>query len=312
MKIEKPSYYIKLNMVQCPRLVSINGIELERDFSRSNTHAEYPINPYIKNGENSFELVVGEQDFMKEKTGGNSKCVVNLLVRGYVGNDKVEYNITDIVYTPNYSGDAQDLYKQSSKSGKFSFGTGGEIIESTGSPDFEVEDITLAPIYMNGAGATFRRSFDAVVPFPEWEFFKGEKIFETPMARENYSENKTLVLGLVSDIRGVLETRDLERILPLFELRSKELDLAFYKEKGETLRELRRSLEVIFNKKFPMSEMKEPKYLQLLVSYDGKLVSIVNGGNMTGTVYYRDTETDTFTFYTIWWMKKDGKWIVAR
>jgi len=52
--------------------------------------------------------------------------------------------------------------------------------------------------------------------------------------------------------------------------------------------------------------------MQLVISYSGKLVTLVNAGTGNGTVMFYDKELDTNTFYDIVWMKKDGQWIIAR
>lgn len=310
MKIEKPQYYVKLNMVGCPRIVTINGVEVESDFDGGTNLTEYPINHLIRNGENSIELAVGEKDFVLEAQTKDTICEIKVLLRGKYKSKSVEYLLTNIKFTANYTGNLHDLISSSMPSGKYSLGENNQIFLSS-SHDFEIGDIQFGPEYNEGAGQTMVRSFTADVPFDDWAFFSGEKIYSLPLTDEEYEKANSEIYDLVVEVRKVFEARNLEAILPLFEMRSKEIDQAFYKASGTTASELKKGLEYVIKNDFPLIEQGEDT-MELSVSYDGKLVSKVDAENMTGTVLFRDTNTGTYTAYTIYWMKKDGKWIIAR
>ena len=311
MKIEKPSYYIKLNMVNCPRLLTVNGIEIERDFAGDTSYGEYPINHYIKNGENSVEFLVGEKDYMLENVNENSKGIVEVRVRGKINGQGVDYKVADINYSPNYTGDVKDLYASSMASGAYSFENNNEVKLNSKSPDFSVGDITLAPLYYEGAGHIFRRTFTVSVPFPEWSFFSAEKVFDIPYSEAQYDKYESQLLPELRSLESLFAKKDLNSILPKFELRSKEVDMAFYKEPGTTQSELKVGLENVFNNEFYLEPI-EDEYLQLLISYDGRLSALLNAADMAGSIIYRDGDGGGYTFYSIYWMKKDGKWVIAR
>ncbi|VUD69415.1 hypothetical protein TDB9533_04782 [Thalassocella blandensis] len=310
MKIDKPSYFVKLNMTNCPRMIVVNGIEIEQDFEGSSNYSEYPINHYIKNGENKFELLVGEKDYMEDTTTTSSQCSAEIRVRGSVRGEKVDYKITDITYTPNYTENIKDLYKKSASAGSFIFSKENTVLGASHESDFAVSEISLGEIYFDGVGATFGRTFTVSVPFGRWAFFDADQTFEIPY-EEKYEDYKSAVAKLVVDLEKVFDSRDVNKILPLFESRSKEIDDAFYKQKGETQMELKKSLEFVFQNDFPLKAFDEST-MELVISYDGRLATLVDAGNMIGTIYFRDTEAETYTSYTVYWMKKDGKWIIAR
>lgn len=310
MKIEKPQYYVKLNMVGCPRIVTVNGFEIESDFDGSTNLTEYPINHLIKNGENSIELAVGEKDFVLESQTKESMCEIKVLLKGKSGNKEVEYTLTNIKFTANYTSNPFDLVSESMSAGSFSLGEDNQI--SMDAPHyFEVGDIRFDPEYNEGAGKTMVRSFTAEVPFDEWAFFSGDKIYDLPFSDEEYERANSEIYNLTVDVRKVFESRDLDKILPLFEMRSSEIDKAFYKDPGSTISELEAGIRYIIKNDFPIVEQDDDT-MELSVSYDGKLVSKVDAENMAGTVMFRDTNSGTYTAYTIYWMKKDGKWIIAR
>ncbi len=311
MKIEKPNYFLKLEMAKCPRVIAVNGIELERDFSSASNYSEYPINHYIRNGKNTLEFMVGEEQYMKGNTDNTSSCKAEIRVRGLINGKKAEYKITDIVYSPNYTDKKSDLFEKSMASGSYSYSGLSETVRNDDSIDFSTGAIKLGTIYFNGVGDNFQRDFTANVPFPEWMFFNGDTINTHPINDDIYYDLKKEIIPITQKMWDLFESKEIDKILPHFEKRSAEIDQAFYKEPGTTQGELQRSIENNYKQNYPLLR-KDDKKMQLVLTFSGKLVTLVNAGTMSGTVLFLDEETDILTFYTIYWMKKDGKWIIAR
>lgn len=312
MLIDKPSYYLKLNMNNCIRVVAVNGFRLDYSWERgSNINAEVPINHVIKNGENYLELMVPPEDFFEDESDKILTCEVQVRVKGSVNSQSVDYKVTDLIFTPDFSqADESGLYKLSAQAGRFSFKNQGETL-----PDEKghvvVGNITnKGNVYGQGTDV-LHRTFTAQIPFAEWAFFKGDKVFEFPNTEEKYDELEAIVWPKVEKLRDIFATKDIDKILPLFEMRSKEYDLAFYREPGQTLSELRNSLESVFESNLPMDRVPNEE-MQMFVSYDARLVKIANAGSGNGTVLYYVEAADMYRSYDVYWMRKDGKWIIAR
>ena len=313
MNIEQPNYYIKLHMQDCVRIVTVNGFEIERDFAGDNSSAEIPINHLIKNGDNYFELMVPGQEYFEEEWSSNSNCAVEVRVSGTVNGEYIDYKVADIDFSADYSTPSTNLTKNSMVSGAYQFNNGKTVLADH-AQDSVVSDIKLLPNYINGLDGVFQRSFVANVPFPKWFFFDGDELFNGyhPLANdEQYDKADAIVWPKVQELWDLFEAKDLDKILPLFEFRSKEYDQAYYRESGNTLAQLKNSLENVYASNYPIDRV-DNKQMQLVVSFANNLVTIVNAGTNNGTVMFYDHESDSNTFYDIYWMQKDGEWIIAR
>lgn len=312
MKIEQPNYYIKLNMQGCQRIVTVNGFEVESDFDGYSSAAEIPINHLIKNGKNYFELMVPDQETV-EDWSKNSHCAVEVRVSGRVSSEPVDYKVADIVFSADYSPPSSNLTKNSMTTGNYQF-VNGETVLTDNALDSILSDIKSLPAYEQGMDGVFQRSFIANVPFPKWAFFDGDILFDGyhPLqSDEQYDKAKVVLWPKVEELWDLFESKDLDKILPLFEFRSKEYDQAFYREPGNTLKQLKNSLENVYDSNYPIDRVKN-KQMQLVVSFANNLVTIVNAGTYNGTVMFYDYKSDSNTFYTVYWMHKDGEWIIAR
>ncbi len=313
MNIEKPNYYIKLHMQDCVRIVTVNGFEIERDFSADSSAAEIPINHLIKNGDNYFELMVPGQDYIEEEWSSDSNCAVEVRVSGTVSGEHIDYKVADIDFSADYSAPSTSLTKNSMISGAYQFNNGKTVLADH-AQDSVVSDIKSLPNYVEGLDGVFQRSFIANVPFPQWAFFDGDKLFDGyhPIdSEDDYDKAEAVVWPKVEELWDLFEAKELDKILPLFEFRSKEYDQAFYREPGSTLDQLKNSLENVYDSKYPLNR-KENENMQMLVSFSNNLVTIVNAATYNGTVMFYDYESNSNTFYTVYWMQKDGEWIIAR
>jgi hypothetical protein len=82
MQIEQPEYILQLDMHSFPRVLVINGVIIEKDMSgRGSSSSQFPINHWIKNGENTFELHYGPEKFIKKRTNENSRCYASVWVK---------------------------------------------------------------------------------------------------------------------------------------------------------------------------------------------------------------------------------------
>ena len=123
---------------------------------------------------------------------------------------------------------------------------------------------------------------------------------------------RALIQKEIDKAVAIFDTRDIDKILPMFEMRSKEIDQAFYKETGTTQGEIRHSLDVVLNERKLPQKITDRDTFQFVASLDGRLLSRVDAGSMAGSIFFRDEETQTSTVYTIYWMRKNGEWIIAR
>jgi hypothetical protein len=300
-------------MQSCVRIVTVNGFEVESDFDGYSSAAEIPINHLIKNGDNYFELMVPNQEDIEEDWSANSSCAVEVRVSGNIDDEDVDYKVADIIFSADYTASGSNLTKNSMATGSYQF-INGETVLTNGSLDSIISDIKALAAYENGMDGVFQRSFVANVPFPKWAFFEGEALFEgyhPVKSDEQYHKAKAIIWPKVEKLWDLFEAKDIDKILPLFAFRSKEYDQAFYREPGNTLAQLKNSLENVYASNYPIDRV-DNKQMQMVVTFANNLVTIVNAGTYNGTVMFYDHESDSNTFYDVYWMQKDGEWIIAR
>ena len=310
IKIDNPSYYIKYNTNSTSFMFAINGFVLKEEWGGDKNNYDEPINHLIRNGQNTIQLVTATEEDVKEYLDENFSLTIEVRVKGTVKDQAVDYLVTNMVYSPNFTDDITDLHKNSAPAGSFAFGEDNMLTNGNG---FNVSDITQGGTYYVGTGPSFERTFEAIVDFPEWAFFQGDKIISLPWYTEKEAiEYMALIQKEIDKAVAIFDTRNIDQILPMFEMRSKEIDQAFYKELGTTQDEIRYSLDVVLNERnLPQGFVSDDSF-QFVTSLDGRLLSRVDAGNMAGTIFFDDEETGTSTSYTIYWMRKNGEWIIAR
>jgi hypothetical protein len=222
----------------------------------------------------------------------------------------VKHKIADLSYKPNYEIPLSDRYNDSMPAGNYIYNEDvPKITQDNG--DFRISIVKADSDKFDQKGNRIYRTFTADVPFPEWAFFSAEKTFEYPMTSEKFAEMNAKTWPMIIKLWDLFESKKLDKILPLFEKRSKELDIAYYREPGYSLESFEHDLKNVYKKGYPLDRLDNDN-MQLVVAYNEKLVTMVNAGSGNGTVMFYDKTDNTNTFFNVIWMKKDGKWIIIR
>lgn len=310
MKIAEPEYYVKLDMHSCPRTVIINGVIIEDNPDGYSSSTEFPVNHWIRDGENTLELFMLSDEDMDEDVNETSRCNASVWVKGLVNGEEQNHKVVDLNYTPNLRLPQKDRYKSSLPAGTYQL-TGVNPTLSDKHRDLTIGEIKTGEDYFNAGGTKFYRNFTANVPFPEWSFFTAEKIFSYPLNEDKFLALEKVVWPKLVKIWDMFENKEIDKILPLFETRSQELDLAFYRKPGDSLKSFEMDLKNVYKKGLPFDRRADDE-MQLVISYNEKLVTMVNAATQQGSVMFYEKESDSVTFFDIVWMKKDGKWSIIR
>ena len=310
MQIIEPEYYVKLDMHSCPRTVIVNGVIIEDNPDGYSSASELPINHWIRNGENTLELFLLSDQDMEEEVNETSKCNISVWVKGIKGDEVINHKIADIIYKPNLKIDQNERYKSSIESGSYKV-NGENPTPVDSNSDITIGEIKTGDDYYEDGGITITRSFTASVSFPEWAFFSAETIPFYPYSEEKYKKLKENMWPMMVELWDMFENKEIDKILPLFESRSKELDIAYYRSPGYSIKSFETDLRNIYKSGYPLNR-KESDHMQLLVNYNEKLITIVNAANATGSIMFYDKESDSNMFFDVVWMKKNNQWIIAR
>jgi hypothetical protein len=305
----KPLFTLRLDIERCAHAVYVNGGLVDHNFDKDPLHSEFPINQWLRSGKNEIEI------YMAKWTGHPDECSVKAEVRlqnanGNAGAKPLLSLVHDARLAP-----ANDLTQGSSPS--------GTVESSTGVPS-QHGDVRVGPPSVGrqrGRGSQIHvlaRSFDVKLGFPEWAFLRGEKQLKD-YEFENDEQLKPAYDAVFAAHRRVwqlLAKRDVEGFLNACEERSREVDIAYYLEPGETRAGLRTQLA---------SAMKDPEYeLSTLdlepgerwgytVGSKGTLVALT-GGERASTLfrYVRKDGTPFSLIFPVFFRKEKDQYIITR
>jgi len=152
---------------------------------------------------------------------------------------------------------------------------------------------------------------------PKWGWISGEQLLKTKgfdiwgrAPDEQYNPVHNEVKSEFMKLFRALSAKNFDSIAPLFDERNREMDLAFYREPGETAKLLKRAFESTMNDPDKMLYKLEPDNTHAYIQDNNILVSLVDGGHRPAIVY--TWKSGGAKYYDIFMYRKDGKWIISR
>jgi hypothetical protein len=167
-----------------------------------------------------------------------------------------------------------------------------------------------------------KRDFDLPLPFPEWAFFKADthkQLFEYGKDLDSLPRYMEL-LEAYGKLKDMLAQKDLSAFLDTCQARSREMDLAYYRQQGSTRKALKEQIESVMNDpKYALLDVREfdgtkgKGYWNYLVGSTGKLLQLGTGSRASPALRYEIKTDEPFSiiiptmFHTV-----NGKFIVSR
>lgn len=242
----KPVFSVKLDFAECPHNVFVNGGIVASDTTFAPDEGEYPINQWLRSGDNTIEVRIAQW------TDKPERCDVKLelIYKDADSIDKDPEGTT--VLTIAYSAKAAEAGTP------FLGSTPGGVFDSRRKfVAAENGDVLIGPPQIKRVNERDKflyaivRSVNLHLPFPEWAFFRGEPL-KQDWEFENEQAFDHIYGQVLSAYRGVwklLAARDINGFLVACEERSRETDIAYYRKPGETRASLRHLLEVAMKDK---------------------------------------------------------------
>ena len=111
----------------------------------------------------------------------------------------------------------------------------------------------------------------------------------------------------------LMKDKKLDALLPLFKQRAEELDAAFQLTAGEKLSDMERSLSSAFeHEDLYLYDLIPKDKVSLKVEANNQLARLQIPRLLKPIIFY-DHKDEAFTrFYNLYFMRKDGKWIIIR
>jgi hypothetical protein len=295
---QKPVFTIDFHGAGTRYQLYLNGVLVEGNSSGAQSTFDIPVNHWMRSGKNTLDLTVYPND-EGEDISFKSDIKALLQVRNYgerenftLGGfsfDGLKYK--NAVLDKTYQRDIENF----------------EIVEAGG---ITVSEMTEEhDIHFEGTRA-YSLTLEVPSNLPLWEFFESDEI--PNFTKISGGEIEVLRAELYKKLRNVqdhLEQGKVDEIMPLFAERNRETDLAFYKEKGQTERELHSD----FINDIPTLNM---------ITLDSNSTGYESEQNLKLTSGFRNGRKNAISgnlksgpgnlSFPIMFRQEDGEWIITR
>jgi hypothetical protein len=310
MYVPRPVLSFKVDIDECGFDVYLNG-GLVTSNLEGIAHEEQPVNHWVRNGNNEIQL------YLYKPADQPDKCNVKVVLTVTdIDNDETPPATVLVLAHTAEAAAAGAPFRGSSAPGTFDSHHG---FRSSDKGDVRVGPVNLVHLSGNASEIhVLSRTFEVPLRFPEWSFFRGDKLkqwfeFESKEARRaTYKE----ILGAYSKVWSLLQKRDVEGFLNACEERSREIDIAYYKTPGETRAGLRKQIESAMNDpKYELTTVENTpgKFWTYNVGSTGKLIALTQGERASPIFRYQlKGDTPFSLIFPVVFRKEGDKYIVTR
>jgi len=325
MNYQKPFYSLRIKSNNTGYRIVINGCHIDDHRSQTTNQMEYPINHWLKNGENSFDIyhLNVNTGFGKKGLRADGEITLELCVRE---NDQQDVKV---INTMVYLGASLNLNKNkvdyTDVDALFS-----TLNNSTKPSQFNVVNNELIPVedgefiigdYQVKKGITkalhINQTVSLPAPFPRWRFFDADELtYHLDLTDEEWvSSRKQMLEEVYPPLWQALNDNDTQALTDLFKGRGEEFDQAFYKpNKGQDTFEMVHHLKGLINDQ-DLSSVRPLKLDEsdIHVSFNKKLTWLhVFDYPLTSIVDFKHKHADIVTRIPIMFARFDGKWEIVR
>ena len=160
----------------------------------------------------------------------------------------------------------------------------------------------------------FEQSFSMDLAYPEWAYLTADDLGDPDKMSDDefYGLSDELYLEY-KKVWQLMKDKNKEALLPLFALRSGEFDAAYYLPQGEKSDDMDNSLTSAFNHEaLYLDKIVPDDEAQLTIEGNGKIAILKIAEIATPLIYYSHVRGAFHRSYTLYFMRKDGKWIIIR
>jgi hypothetical protein len=245
----KPSFNLRINCDHSKIKVYMNGVEIFKNKRISSTMLDFPINDFITSGHNKLELLMLGSSMGTKRLSSDTECKVTLFVRKFNNFDTPSQDI----FTLKYKHKAKDKLEGTTSPGMYN---SKKQFKCDDAGDVKISQAIFVPFEnkplsaSNGVIASI--DFSLPTPFPRWKYLDGHLILHKeyysltlPEAIKLQKEDTKLkkLYELNHRIYLAAKNKDIDTLVSFFSERNKEMDIAYFKNKGTTEKELRRDFE---------------------------------------------------------------------
>lgn len=311
MLSKKPYLTVKIENNQIPCQVYFNGGFVTVDSNHTVANETWPVNQFARSGDNELAMFVYPTEGFPTGYNPEASVTVRLLVQE-VGKPDQQHEIATLSFSGAQAGSDAALAASSAE---------GEFDSTNNLVRVRHGDVTVGPASVRRLTSDgllmVRRTISMPLPLPEWAFFRSTSVtpdFELTMETGLKPYND--LLDAYERIWTLLKRRDLDRLLPMFEERSLEMDQALYQAPGTTQAKLRIAFEEALNntdRELQPIRPAEDDFWIYQVGSSGKMLRL-SWDDLGGTIVrFADKEHPTFaTIFPIVFRKQGNDFIVTR
>lgn len=304
--------------------INFNEVETFSELRESPVSETVPVNHWVRNGDNKLRVGVNFRDQEKAiKAAQEAELIVSIILR--IKNGETERSHTLSRFDLAISQEKKKLVEQ----GELTL-TLKDKDKLVASDSWGKNSIDLEKLFLDGTKGTVEvndwvttdekgwTDFDQVINmdlnYPEWAYLAADDLNPPGgMSDDEYfalSDNLYLEYKKIWDL---MKAKNKAELLPLFELRASEFDAAYYLPKGEKYSDMEHSLESAFNHDdLYLDEIVTNEYAQLHIVAYGKVALLRVSGPNEPLIFYSHKRESFTRFYDLYFMRKDGKWIIIR
>jgi len=295
---QKPVFTIDFHGAGTRYQFYVNGVLVENDPHGGQTSHEVPVNHWMRSGVNTLELLIYPDD-EGEDINTSSKIKALLQVRNY--GEQENHSLGGLFFDgATYKHDLPALAYQRDVE-NFSVMDDGRIVVS----EMAVEN----DIYFEGT-RKYSITIDVPSNLPLWSFFNSDSLPSSDaLNNDDFYAISGELYNILRDVQSQLEQGQVDEIMPLFAERNHETDLAFYKEEGQTEKELHSD----FTNDIPTLDMLSLNIKSTLYTSELNLKLASNFRNDRGNAISGNLKSGPGNLsFPIMFRKQDGKWIITR
>ncbi|MEY4575387.1 MAG: hypothetical protein RL701_90 [Pseudomonadota bacterium] len=315
MLSRKPYLTVKIEAERVGFEVFVNGGFVATDLSAMANSEVWPINQLLRSGKNQLALLVYPQQLVPNGPltyQPGAKVTVTVFVSESGVANAPEYEIATLCFDGASAGTNQVSARSS---------PAGDLNSLQAFAPVRHGDVTVGPAQLQQVDFDHKqlltRELTLPLPFPEWAFLRSDRMVPTfELGEKGVLQHHAEVLPAYEAIWKALNARDLDKLLPLFEERSREIDLATYKAVGTTQAELRHDFEETLGDSTrslaPLLHERSP-YWSYEVGPMGTMVRLSTGVHGGGIIRFPKTgDRKSRTTFPISFRKQGAEFIVSR
>lgn len=304
--------------------IQFNDIKLFSETKESPVNQVLPVNHWVINGENKLLVSVNYQDKDNAlKLAQSAELTISVMLRIKKGDTQQSYTLTKF----DLGISNEQLSRIEKGEIELTLENKDTLIASKSLGNMETD---LAALFTNGTTGTvrtngwvskdikkwtdFKQSLSMELAYPEWAYLSADNLGKTSEMsdKEFFALSDELYLEY-KKVWQLMKDKNKEALLPLFALRASEFDAAFYLPAGEKLSDMDDSLTSAFNHDaLYLDDMVPNTRASLKIEANQKIAKLRVSKVYEPLVFFSHKREAFTRFYDMYFMRKDGKWIIIR